>query len=243
MSATDDLPDARAAQAAELALGLLDGAERAEALRRLLAEPDFAAEVEAWRAHFALLVPAVPEVAPPEGLLGRIEAALDGGPVAPPAATTAPAKSARGWQWLAGASALLAATLAGVLILRPPPAPVVVARTPAPAPILVAAIVATDGEAPAVPAVYEPARDLLRVAGTVPTDSAHSPELWVIAADKLPVSLGVIGQGTNAVAIARAQQRRFVPGSQLVITAEAPGGSPDGKPHGPAVAAGALTKI
>ena len=37
--------------AAELALGVLEGEERATALRRVLSEPAFAAEVERWRAR------------------------------------------------------------------------------------------------------------------------------------------------------------------------------------------------
>lgn len=242
MSAVDDRqgdPGEAETQAAELALGLLEGPARAAALRRLLAEPSFAAEVERWRAHFALLVPQLPEIAAPGGAFARIESALDGRGAPPPA----PARAARGWQLLAGGASLLAATLAGVLILRPAPAPLVITRAPAPAPLLAAAIVAIDGEAPAVAAIYEPGRDRLRVAGTVPTDATHSPELWVIAADKRPVSLGVLGSGRNDVVVARTQKRRFVAGSQLVITAEARGGSPDGKPHGPAVGAGALQSI
>ena len=39
--------------AAELALGLLDGDERAAALRRVLADPAFAREVEDWRNRMA----------------------------------------------------------------------------------------------------------------------------------------------------------------------------------------------
>ena len=41
--------------AAELALGLLEGDDLAAALRRQLAEPAFAREVEQWRDHFATL--------------------------------------------------------------------------------------------------------------------------------------------------------------------------------------------
>ncbi|MGJ3628226.1 hypothetical protein AB5I41_17070 [Sphingomonas sp. MMS24-JH45] len=41
--------------AAELALGVLDGDERAAALRRVLAEPDFAREVARWRDYLAAL--------------------------------------------------------------------------------------------------------------------------------------------------------------------------------------------
>ena len=42
-----------AVTAAELALGVLDGEEKAAAMRRVLAEPEFAREVERWRTHFA----------------------------------------------------------------------------------------------------------------------------------------------------------------------------------------------
>ena len=41
--------------AAELALGVLDGEERAAALRRVLADPVFAREVERWRRYLAAL--------------------------------------------------------------------------------------------------------------------------------------------------------------------------------------------
>ena len=44
-------PEPQDVAAAELALGLLDGEERAAALRRVLAEPAFAAEVELSLIH------------------------------------------------------------------------------------------------------------------------------------------------------------------------------------------------
>ena len=66
--------------AAELALGVLDGAERAGALRRMIGEPDFAREVERWRDHFALLFAGVAEVRAPDGLFEKIEARIGGSP-------------------------------------------------------------------------------------------------------------------------------------------------------------------
>ncbi|MGJ3648552.1 anti-sigma factor [Sphingomonas sp. GlSt437] len=224
------------ALAAELALGLLDGEERAEALRRVLRDPDFAREVERWRAHFATLAMDVPPVAPPESVFARLEAAL-GGPA--PAATPAPTndnRRVRLWQGMAGLSSLVAAALIGVVLLRPAPTTVVAPATP----VLVAAIAPEDKAAP-IAAAYDAGKSQLHLAAAVLTDPAHSAELWIIAADGVPHSLGVLPPGhARTVLIDHQQAARFVPGSKLVVTREQPGGSPDGTPKGPAIAAGAL---
>ncbi|MBX9795483.1 anti-sigma factor [Sphingomonas sp.] len=233
-------------QAAELALGLLDGEERAAALRRLLAEPDFAAEVETWRAHFAQMIDGYAEAAPPADGLARLEAAL-----APPAAAAPPAPIAandtapvRRWQALAGISSLAAALMLGVVLLRPAPpvpAPVIVAAKPVP--VLVAAIVPSGKGAP-IAAIYDPDSGALRVAPAALVDAAHSAELWVIGADQVPVSLGLMQAArTTRVGIAAPVRVQFAPGATIAITAEAPGGSPTGKPQGPIVAAGTLARI
>ena len=78
---TPDAPDPDMT-AAELALGLLDGEERAAALRRVLADPAFAREVEEWRQRLAGLFDDYPEVAAPESVDARL-AQLDARPAAP----------------------------------------------------------------------------------------------------------------------------------------------------------------
>lgn len=105
-----DRPD-RDVTAAELALGLLEGDDLAAALRRQLADPDFAKEVERWRDHFATLFASFPEAVPSPGLEARVLGAANDGerPVD------------RRWKWLAGASSLVAAALAVVLVTRPVP--------------------------------------------------------------------------------------------------------------------------
>ncbi|MBN8841445.1 MAG: hypothetical protein J0I25_14735, partial [Sphingomonadales bacterium] len=60
--------------AAELALGLLDGEERAAALRRMLVDPAFAREVEDWRHRLAGLFDDVVEVAAPVSIAERLAA-------------------------------------------------------------------------------------------------------------------------------------------------------------------------
>ena len=51
--------------AAELALGLLEGDERADALRRVLSDPDFAAETAWWRERTGTMALDQAEEAPP----------------------------------------------------------------------------------------------------------------------------------------------------------------------------------
>lgn len=223
--------------AAELALGLLEGAERSVAMRRLLSDPEFARDVAAWRAHFATLIPAIPDVAPPAAGLARLQAAIGDAPMA-----ANENRPVRFWQGIAGLSGLAAAMLVAALVLRPPampPAPAVIIQQ---SPALVATITPTKG-AP-IAAVFYPDRGELRVAGATLTDSKHSAELWVIAVDGVPHSLGVLPAGqTGSVSITGDNARRFVAGSKLVVTAEQIGGSPDGTPKGPAVAAGPLMSI
>lgn len=234
-----------AVTAAELALGLLDGEDRAAAMRRVLADPAFAADVERWRAHFGVLFDGWPEATPPADGLARLEAAI--APAKPSANDNPPAgANNRLWQGIAGLSSLVAATLAGVMVLRlapaPPPPPTVVQA--APGPVLVAALSPTGKGAP-IAAIYDVARGDLRIGAADLADSAHSAELWVIpATDKVPRSLGLLRTGARtALAIGNANRRRFAAGATLAVTLEAPGGSPDGKPKGPVVAAGSLTQI
>lgn len=243
----DGPPDdgGNAVSAAEFALGLLDGEDRAAAIRRVLADPAFAADVERWRMHFGVLFDAWPEVTPPPDGLARLEAAL--APTRPIANDNpAEARGNRLWQAIAGISTLVAATLAGVMVLRPAPVssppPVVVQA--APGPVLVAALAPT-GKGRPIAAIYDVARGDLRIGAADLTDRAHSAELWVIpATDKVPRSLGLLrAGGRTALTISAANQRRFAAGATLAVSLEAPGGSPDGTPKGPVVAAGALTPI
>ncbi len=122
-TARDDIGEPEVA-AAELALGLLEGDERAAALRRQLADPDFARDVERWRLHFGTLFAEVPSAEPARDLGERVIARLDG-----------PARARPGfWKPLAMAASLVAAGLSGLLLLRPEPTspPAVLVTTPAP---------------------------------------------------------------------------------------------------------------
>jgi anti-sigma-K factor RskA len=78
------------------------------------------------------------------------------------------------------------------------------------------------------------------------TNDRRSYELWLIPSggDTTPRSLGLIEPGRPVrLAIPAALAARFTPDATLAVTREPPGGSPDGKPTLPAIAAGKLMNL
>jgi len=119
MSEAPDLTEAEAF-AAEHALGVLNAQERREAEARMAREPDFAAQVEAWRERLAPMADSVAAVSPPHELWRRIERSLpanDNGQVQ---------NRVRFWRNSAmGGFSLAAASLAAVAVLVAQPPQVV----------------------------------------------------------------------------------------------------------------------
>lgn len=218
--------------AAELALGVLDGEERATALRRVLAEPDFARDVADWRARLDGLFLAVPEVDPGPEVARRVLAGVAGD--AGSGMLVKRGRSARGWKLATGLSTAVAAALLGLLVLRAPE----IVRIPAPpaeAP-LVAVIAPEAGEA--FSAVYDRSSRQVRLTGAVAVPSDRNAELWAIGADGVPRALGLLTARENG----RLTVRRvdILPGTTLAISIEPVGGSPKPTPTGPVVATGKL---
>ncbi len=231
--------------AAELALGLLDGEERAQALRRVLAEHGFAQEVERWRRHLAQLFDLWPAITPPPGVLERVEWTIDG-----PAAMQVETRAGRRWFWpvAAALSSVAAAALLLVIVLHPfdhgaPPQARPTAPAAAPETILVASIDPVEKGLP-VTAVYDPAAATLRLTAAPLGDAKRSAELWVIAGDGVPHSLGLLHDaGVTALTVAPANRARLAAGATLAVSLEPVGGSPTGLPTGPVVAKGALSRV
>ncbi|MDB5704867.1 MAG: hypothetical protein JWN66_1983 [Sphingomonas bacterium] len=246
--APDDAPDMAAA---ELALGLLEGEERAHALRRVLAEHGFAQEVERWRGYLAQLFDLWPSVAAPAGVLGRVERSIDG-PPAVPVPVPVPARRSLFWPVAASLSSVAAAALLVFIVVRPidyapvqphpqphPSATAVVAATP----MLVASIDPVEAGAP-VTAVYDPRSGGLRLTAASLADANRSAELWVIAGDGVPHSLGLLHTaGGSSFAVGADNRARLAAGTILAISLEPVGGSPTGLPTGPVVAKGALSQV
>ncbi|MDQ2879107.1 MAG: anti-sigma factor, partial [Pseudomonadota bacterium] len=100
--------------AAELALGLLEGDDRSAALRRVLADRAFAADVDRWRTYLSQLFDLWPESSVSDDVFARVEGSLD-------APASVPARHGRAWPAVAALTSVAAAVLLVILIARPVP--------------------------------------------------------------------------------------------------------------------------
>lgn len=246
----DEAPDMTAA---ELALGLIEGEERAGAIRRVLAEPGFAHAVERWRTQLAQLFDLWPEMPAPD-VLARVERSIDRPPHAAPVVAPLPVRTpSRLWPALAGLSSIAAAGLLVVLFTRPVPLPPAPQPRPAPVaaalPTLVASLAPTGKGAPTgkdapVTAVYDARAGAIRLTEAKLAGGDRAAELWVIPSGGTPHSLGLLSpRGGTALALTADNRARIAAGATLAVTLEPIGGSPTGLPTGPVVAAGALSAV
>lgn len=238
---SDAMPD-RSAMAAELALGLLEGTERAAALRLMLSDPGFAAEVEGWRLRLAPLYDNFPAVAPPAGLMSRIDQAIDSEAAVAPVAPLATPVAAQGrWKAAAFAASAIAAVLAIALVW---PSPQADGPTAQPDPDVAVAQLTGPIDGLLLTARYDSttAEMLVRVEGMPVTDT--EPELWIVPADGQPRRLGrLMRGGVTRIAVPEGHRKFVDQVSQLILTME-PKVLPDpSRPSAPTVAEGRLQRI
>ena len=109
--------------------------------------------------------------------------------------------------------------------------------------MLVASIDRGKAGAP-VTAVYDPNSADLRLTPAVLAHSDRSAELWVIAGDGVPHSLGLLKtSGASSLKVNRDNRARLAAGATLAVSIEPIGGSPTGLPTGPVVAKGVLSQV
>lgn len=208
MSLPDDLD-----LAGEYVLGTLPLPDRLAFETRLKSDAGLALAVADWEMRLEGLNEFYAESPAPD-LLPRIEARL----------FARPARLSRGWfGWLAGAATAAMLALTTVALLPPPAPPVVATLGSTDAPLRFEAHY--DGTALIVQ----------RIAGALPAqDQSH--ELWIIAPEATPVSLGLIGDTPLRVPYPEPP-----PGWVLAVTVEPAGGAPQGLPTGPIVASGEIS--
>lgn len=93
-------------------------------------------------------------------------------------------------------------------------------------------------------AVHEEGSDEVRmtlVSGDAQADKDF--ELWLVEPNEQPVSLGVIGEGRTAVALAPEYTQVLEAGGLLAVSIEQKGGSPTGTAQGPVVAVGSPQRL
>jgi anti-sigma-K factor RskA len=214
-------------QAAELALGVLVGAERTAVLGRVAREPDFAALVVHWEERLAPWAAEIAEVAPPPQVWERIAAAL-------PARKQNLRQSLAFWRGLTLATGALAAACIGALIYlgnAPQQAPLIAAIDGGGHHHFVATLDKNSGSIAVVPASYT-------------ADAKRVPELWLIPSDGKPRPLGLLhADAATTLTLSRDMLAQAVSNAVLAVSLEPQGGSPTGQPTGPVIASGKLTLL
>lgn len=215
---TADLPipaqDGPDLTAAEYVLGVLPLSDRIAVEARLKTDPALAAAVLLWQARLHPLNDETAAVQPSASLLPQIEARLF--PAAPRKRWFSPL-------W-AGASTALAALLVAAFFFTSPPKPLFTASLAANASTVSYLVEVSD------------AGISLTLSGPAPL-ATQTHQLWLIAGDAAPVSLGLIS--ATPLPLPAALQ----PGMILAVSLEPAGGSPTGLPTGPVLALGPLEQI
>jgi anti-sigma-K factor RskA len=215
--------------AAELALGVLSGPERAAAVERAAREPAFARMVAAWEERLAPWAGEIDEVTPPPQVWDAIAGALPAQPQ-----RTSLWQSLWFWRGLTFATgALAAAGLAAVIYLG---------TLTAPAPLVAA--IDGGGRYHFVATVDVRRATIAVVPAAFTNDPTRVPELWLIPADGRPRPLGLLrSDQTVTITIPAALLPFATRDAVLAVSLEPPGGSPTGQPTGPVIGAGKLTNL
>ncbi len=231
-----DLTPEQAALAAEHALGVLEGEDRAEALRLSLASPAFAARVKKWQGRLDPLSDAFGE-APPPNVWPAIEERLDA------QSPVGAVRTVRFWQGTTALAGALAATLAAVMVFNPltAPAPVPAPEQPAARPVI-AQLAGADGTLLA--ANVNPQTGQLVIRAVTLPKSDLLPELWVIPGDGVPRSLGLISrENTTQVSLPAALRPLVIDGATLAVSLESAQGAPHTAPSSTPIAMGKISAI
>jgi anti-sigma-K factor RskA len=225
-------PDDDDMLAGEYALGVLQGEAREVFARRIADNPGLAAKLRFWEEHFAQLANEIAPVTPSQNVLAKIEDRLFG--ARQQAQKPSLWNSLDFWRGLAVAS-LVAVVAVGAWNYS--------LQQGGPGQALVAEVAGEQGLVKLVAFYDEKTGDLRinRTEGAAP--SGRSFELWLIAGQDAPISLGVLPVETPTTHSIPVALRAKFPNGVLAISDEPQGGSPTGAPTGAVLATGKLTEI
>lgn len=205
------------ALARALALGTVEGSARANALRKQLADPTFATEVEGWQLHLAPMLEALPEIDPPAELWPRIDALIDLREADAPRRARRPVRWPLARTTAIGLGAALAGALAAMAIfvfalggLEP--------RPPGASPVLIAQMQGPDRR-PDLAIRYDPVGSALRVRVRRFDATQGVVDLWVLAQDGTPQLLGrITSDGVDRFTLSRTTQQLIKDGATVMVT-------------------------
>ena len=235
--------------AANLALGLLDGAERAEALRRQLEDPLFTARVRAWQEKTDYWLEEVEPVDAPPGTLSSIESRISKSDVDGNGFVTSSSRETstvwRNWAIAATAASVLLTVGLGVAINTSTHAPAdqtIAASEQSAQPANVAQIKDEAG-APLLSALYNPQSGALSLRLADLQQPDFGPELWIIPEDGIPRSLGLIDSERLTVTLSPKLRSFLRDGATMAITIEPREGAPHDAPTGEILGTATLQEV
>lgn len=226
----------KSALVAEYVLGVLDANEHASVAAMIAASPELQREAQFWQLRLSALDSQFEEVTPPAHLLSKVEARLFGAPEKTGLFNGLWSNLGL-WRGVTAGALAIAVAAIGFTILQPQPV------TPETSQLV--ATLEAEGSTARFIALYDSASGNVRlngVAGDVVADQDY--ELWLIEGENAPISLGVVPVNDRIeVALSEELRAKLAEGVVFAVTLEQKGGSPDGTPKGPVVAAGAATII
>ena len=221
----DNTPDV---QAAEYVLGLMPVADIAGFETRLVTDAQMRGTVNAWTETFVVLTDPIEPVAPPAAVLAGIKAVLF---------NDAPASRFSLWGVFSGL--VVGGSVAAVLVA------VFSTQVPINSPDNdLFAQLASDDSTLALSVVFDPDTGILAVARS--GDAAaegRAFELWLIAGDSAPVSLGLLPEPRDGRIVIPDALRPLMVGGVLAVSDEPEGGSTTGAPTGAVLLAGPIAAI
>lgn len=219
---------------AEYVLGVLPHAERVALARRLADDAALADRARFWEGELAPLGESAAEVAPPPGVLDSVERRL----------FPQEERPAGLWHSLAFWRGLAAVLFCGLLLGGGLAVMRIGQQGGTPATAYVAEV-AGDAKAIRLVAFYDAATGVLKLNRLDGSAAAGRDfELWLVAENAPPVSLGVLPRAAlSTVKLPAAAAARLGPKAVLAVSDEPAGGSPTGQPTGAVLATGSLAPI
>ena len=222
------------ALAAQYALGTLSPRARRRLARVGRSDPAVARAISAWEMRLAALAEAIPGVTPPPRVWEGIRARLGMAETLP---SRGPWWSSLGWwRGLAFGSLALAVALAVTLFTG---------RPGEPSQAIVVVLAGQDGK-PVLVASADRGSHVLTVKSVAPVDVAagRALELWALPQGRDPRSLGLIpASGVGRVTLADTAGVALENTPALAVSLEPSGGSPTGKPTGPVLFSGPVSRL
>ncbi|WP_244910344.1 anti-sigma factor [Agrobacterium rosae] len=223
--------------AAEYVLGVLSADDRRQVEKRMRSDDAFAQSVRQWEVHFAGLNEEYKPVPPNAATYPAIENRLFASEAK---AGLLPSLwgSLAFWRGLSVLTTTCAAIAAIALVVLPVPQPKSLQMS-------YMAELSSPDDPMALMVSYDASSGRMALTPMAAGDKAQkSLELWLVKADGVPISLGLVDPQKNAeMTIPLDMREQLHDGITLAVSLEPYGGSPTGKPTGPVIASGTTRQL